>query len=112
MSLFSKMNDPILSPRKELEWASGAVFNPGAWYDHGTVHLLFRAIPAGYRRVPLVAPEPFGPTKGFDESYISSIGYASSTDGMRFSWRETPFILPDADFDRFGAEENAVARFQ
>lgn len=107
MALFKKTPHPILERQPDLPWANGVIFNPGAWYEEGTVHLLFRAIPKGYRRISL--PDPDGPREGFDE-YISYIGYASSRDGVRFEYRAAPFIEPDADFDRFGAEDPRISR--
>lgn len=110
MRLFTKTHQPILAPREEVRWASGAVFNPGAWYEDGVVHLLFRAIPSGYKRVPLPSAGPYEPSAGFDENYISAIGYAHSTDGVHFVWDKNPLIRPDADFDRYGAEDPRVSK--
>lgn len=93
----------------ELEWAGGAVFNPAAWFDGRTVHMLFRAIADGYQKIPLDQPPEGGPTHGF-EPYVSSIGYARSSDGINFEVRATPFIEPDAPFDRFGAEDPRITR--
>lgn len=109
MPLFTKTPHPILAPQATLPWASGAVFNPAAWYDDGRVHLLFRAVPDGYRRIELHHAAPGEPTTGYD-GYISYIGYASSPDGVHFSCRETPFIAPDADFDRHGAEDPRISK--
>lgn len=109
MNLFTRTPTPILAPQEHLPWASGAVFNPGAWYDGRTVHLLFRAVPAGYRRVALAHAAPGEPTTGYDD-YVSYIGYASSTDGVRFTCRDTPFLAPDAPFDRFGAEDPRISQ--
>ena len=109
MSIFVRSPAPILTPRSDIPWASSAVFNPGAWYEEGIVHLLFRAIPSGYQRIPLEAPKPGEPTSGFD-NYISYLGYASSTDGVSFMWRETPFIAPDAPFDCYGAEDARISK--
>ncbi|SHK71687.1 glycoside hydrolase family 130 protein [Rhodothermus profundi] len=104
MSLFQRTNVPILAPRADLTWASGAVFNPGAWYDGRQVHLVFRAVPAGYRRFRLPAARPGEPTYGF-APYISSLGYATSTDGVHFTWRETPLLTPGEPFDCYGLED-------
>ena len=73
------------------------------------MHLLFRAVAKGYRKVALPDPDPAGPTTGFD-NYVSCIGYARSTDGVQFTWHDAPFIEPDADFDRFGAEDPRISR--
>ena len=107
MTLFRRTAVPVLTPRAELAWASGAVFNPGAWYDGERVHLVFRAVPAGYRRFPLPNAGPGEPAYGF-EPYISSLGYATSTDGVHFTWRESPLLAPGEDFDRYGLEDPRI----
>lgn len=56
-------HNPILSPHPENEWENEAVFNPGAVYDNGEVHLLYRAL-------------------GRDG--LSTVGYAKSPDGLFF----------------------------
>jgi len=111
VAVFNKLRDPILTPRADVAWANGAVFNPGAWRDPGgPVHLLFRAIASGYQRITMEVPEAHGFSDGFDDAYVSSIGYASSEDGIQFQWRDEPFINPDSDFDRFGAEDPRISK--
>jgi beta-1,2-mannobiose phosphorylase / 1,2-beta-oligomannan phosphorylase len=73
-----KSGVPVLSPVKDLQWASGAVFNPGAWYEDGRVHLLFRSIAKGYKSIKLTDSAPGEPETGFDDSYVSTIGYAEA----------------------------------
>jgi predicted GH43/DUF377 family glycosyl hydrolase len=109
MDLFEKTDRPVLTPQPDVPWASGAVFNPGAWYDGELVHLLYRAIPAGYRRVTVAGAAPGEPQHGYDD-YVSYIGYASSPDGLRFTAHAIPFLAPDADFDRYGAEDPRISR--
>ncbi|MEX0748110.1 MAG: glycosidase, partial [Rhodothermales bacterium] len=109
MSLFTKSPYPVLEPMPDIPWADGAVFNPAAWYDGKTVHLLFRAVPAGYRRIRLEHAVDGEPNEGFS-NYTSYIGYASSADGLHFTVRAEPFIAPDSLFDRFGAEDPRVSR--
>lgn len=104
MSVFTKTDRPILEPMPDVKWASGAVFNPAAWYDGRVVHLLFRAIADGYNKISLEEPPERGPDLGFD-NYVSTIGYARSDDGLTFEVRPEPFIHPDCHFDRFGAED-------
>jgi len=107
--LFTRTPEPVLKPRADLPWASSAVFNPGVWDDDGTIHLLFRAIPEGYKKIPLDDPDPTGPKTGFDD-YVSYIGYASSQDGIHFTWKEEPFIAPDSPSDQFGAEDARISK--
>lgn len=106
-SLFTRSAAPVLTPNPHIPWASGAVFNPGAWHDGDRLHLLFRAVPAGYRRIHLDDAAPGEPEVGYDD-YISYIGYAHSDDGEHFTWHEQPFLAPDAPFDRCGAEDPRI----
>lgn len=53
--------NPIIAPNLDNDWEAFNTFNPAALYTEGKVHILYRA-------------------QGFD--YISSIGYASSDDGI------------------------------
>ena len=108
--MFKKTKKPLLTPRVDIEWASGAVFNPGAFYDGDLVHLLFRAIPKGYKREKLLNPGNGEPDFGFDEKYISYIGYASSKDGVHFEWREKPFIGTEEWFNKFGSEDPRISK--
>lgn len=109
MNLFTRTPHPVLAPQEESSWASGAVFNPAAWHDDGHVHLLFRAVPGGYRRIELTERAAGEPTSGYD-NYVSYIGYARSRDGLHFECAETPFIAPDAPFDRYGAEDPRITK--
>jgi len=108
--LFKKSEHPILSPNSDLKWASGAVFNPGAWYDGKIVHLLFRAIPSGYQRVELNEKIEGGPDYGFTEDYVSYMGYATSTDGNHFEVKPEPFINPSHSFNKYGAEDPRISK--
>ncbi len=109
MSLFQRSPLPLLQPTSSLPWASGAVFNPGAWFDGERVHLLFRAIPEGYRRVETPDASPFEGDFGFD-GYVSSVGYATSRDGLHFSVHPEPLLRPDTPADRYGVEDPRISR--
>jgi predicted GH43/DUF377 family glycosyl hydrolase len=58
--------NPIIAPNLENNWEAFNTFNPAAFYTKGKVHILYRA-------------------QGFD--YISSIGYATSEDGINIDER-------------------------
>ena len=107
--MFERHEHPVLAPRADVEWASGAVFNPGAWCESGVIHLLFRAIPLGYRHVMVQEAGDRVPRTGYD-NYVSSLGYASSRDGVTFDWRTEPFLAPSEEFDRFGAEDARISK--
>ncbi len=60
--------NPVLSPDADSHWESVATFNPAALFDGEQVHLLYRAI-------------------GHDG--MSTVGYATSVDGLSFTDRLT-----------------------
>jgi predicted GH43/DUF377 family glycosyl hydrolase len=72
--------NPIISPIAEHAWESKATFNPGAVYEGGKVHLLYRAM---------------------SDDNTSVFGYAASLDGVHFTERSPgPAYVPRADFER------------
>jgi predicted GH43/DUF377 family glycosyl hydrolase len=72
-------DNPILEPELEHRWESKAVFNPGAIYEAGRVHLVYRAI---------------------GDTDTSVLGYASSPDGLHFDERrEEPIYVPREPFE-------------
>lgn len=74
--------NPILEPQSHHWWESKATFNPGAIYEQGKVHIVYRAI---------------------GDSDISVLGYASSTDGFHIEERlDKPIYIPRESFE--GAE--------
>jgi len=89
MKLQRYAGNPILTPREDHPWESGAVFNPGVVYAGGKVHLLYRAI-------------------GEYENYISRLGYAVSEDGLRFTRLDEPVFEPQEDYERFGCEDPRI----
>ena len=72
-------NNPIIVPDQSHKWESKATFNPAAIDLEGKVHILYRAL---------------------SEDNISSIGYATSSDGMSIDERlPTPVYTPTQDFE-------------
>jgi beta-1,2-mannobiose phosphorylase / 1,2-beta-oligomannan phosphorylase len=109
--LFHRSAAPVLLPQSDISWASGAVFNPGAWLDEstGTFHFLFRAVPDGYSPIELDGEGPAHGSRGF-ENYVSSIGYATSRDLVHLSPRMEPFLVPDTPDDIYGVEDPRISR--
>lgn len=71
--------NPIIKPIVDHFWESKAVFNPGAIYEQGRVHMLYRAI---------------------GDHDVSVLGYASSPDGMNFDERlNDPAYVPRESFE-------------
>ena len=82
-------NEPILRPRPHLPWENGAVFNCAVIHEDGVFHMYYRA----------VTP----PNK-------STIGYASSTDGIHFERRDTPLMVPECPAESQGVEDARVTK--
>ncbi len=83
--------NPILKPKKENEWESGAVFNCATVYDGKLIHMLYRAI-------------------GEYDSYISRLGYAISEDGFNFKRISHPVFEPQEDYEAFGCEDPRITK--
>lgn len=79
MVLIRFEGNPILEPRQQYSWESKAVFNPGAIYLNGKVHIVYRAI---------------------GDSDTSVLGYASSSDGLNIDERlDQPIYAPREPFE-------------
>lgn len=71
--------NPLIAPNPRNSWESFTTFNPAALYDAGKVHLFYRA-------------------QGFD--YVSSVGYATSSDGLTINERfNQPIFRPTQPFE-------------
>lgn len=74
--------NPILTPEIKHWWESKAVFNPGALYEGGRVHIVYRAI---------------------GDSDVSVFGYASSVNGFHIDERlDEPIYIPREPFEGTG----------
>jgi predicted GH43/DUF377 family glycosyl hydrolase len=74
--------NPILEPESKHWWESKATFNPGAIYEGGRVHLVYRAI---------------------GDTDVSVLGYASSVDGFHIDERlPEPIYVPRESFEGAG----------
>ena len=83
--------NPVLEPEPKHSWESKAVFNPGALYEDGKVHLMYRAM---------------------SENDTSVLGYASSSDGFTFDERlDEPIYVPREDFEKKGCEDPRLTKF-
>lgn len=72
--------NPIIKPIKDHAWENRAVFNPGAIYLDGKVHILYRAQ---------------------SEDGTSSLGYATSKDGIHIDYRSPyPVYIPREPFEQ------------
>lgn len=90
-------NNPVLLPRMDYPWEAGSVLNPAAIDIDGVIHLLYRATPTTL----------FG-TPG---AYNSSIGVATSADGIHFTERPEPLITATEDYEAgLGCEDPRIVR--
>jgi predicted GH43/DUF377 family glycosyl hydrolase len=87
MMLKRFIKNPILKPRKENDWESKLVFNPGAVFKNGLFHLIYRAV-------------------GDDD--ISRIGYAMSVDGYEFFRLDKPVFTPRGVAESKGCEDPRI----
>lgn len=71
--------NPIILPRPGVAFEAGGTLNPGAIDIDGVVHILYRA---------------------FSDKHVSTIGYATSKDGLSIDYRHnTPIYVPRAPFE-------------
>jgi len=90
--------NPILTPIENHHWEARSVFNPGAIYEDGKIHLLYRA-------------ESF--------NNVSVLGYASSSDGFNIDERlSEPVYIPREPFEInpngkfYGCEDPRLIRIE
>lgn len=97
---------PILEPRKEIQWEGRSVFNPTVINDPGVFRMLYRTYPHSLQEGSPRLDRP-----GFHfKNQISYIGYAESKNGIDFERRDTPFISPNTDYDRYGCEDPRMTK--
>ncbi|OGK13592.1 hypothetical protein A3B40_00500 [Candidatus Roizmanbacteria bacterium RIFCSPLOWO2_01_FULL_37_16] len=79
VSLNKHSLNPIITPRPENDWEAFTTLNPAATYLENKVHILYRA-------------------QGYD--YISTVGYAVSSDGVTIDMRlDYPIYGPSEKFE-------------
>jgi predicted GH43/DUF377 family glycosyl hydrolase len=84
--------NPILEPETKHWWESKATFNPGAIYEAGKIHMVYRAI---------------------GDSDVSVLGYASSIDGFHIDERRhEPVYVPRESFEGAGLVYPAPGYYQ
>ncbi len=82
--------NPILEPIKEHVWEEQLVYNTGAIYLGGKVHLLYRAR---------------------NKKHVSCFGYASSKDGFHIDERlPEPVFGPQSEIDCLGCEDPRIIK--
>lgn len=95
MTLLEKSpENPIVRPRYEHEWEDRGTFNASVVWDGSLYHMLYRAQSSEQPYRGAMVP-------------LSTIGYASSRDGVSFSGRRQ-FIVPENEWEAFGCEDPRV----
>jgi predicted GH43/DUF377 family glycosyl hydrolase len=90
--------EPIFLPKQENKWEAASVFNAGAIYDNGLVHLIYRATDIS--------------SGGQEGPYINSLGYAISADGIHFNRLEQPILTNDVPQELRGPEDPRIVKIQ
>lgn len=88
-------NNPILTPDESVDWEARAAFNASV-VKNSDYHMLYRAVSNKIRYYE-------------EEMEISTIGYAKSTDGIKYSDRKQ-FISPENRWERYGCEDPRVTK--
>lgn len=93
-----KRHGIIIRPSENL----GAAFNP-AITKHGQNYILLaRSVPKGYSKI--------GNVNEFDDNYNSQLSLWAGKSPDSFQLVDENFIMPDSDFDRFGAEDPRISK--
>ena len=94
MRLARLTEKPILEPIEEHPWERAAVFNSAVVERDGLIHMLYRAM-----------DRPYGAP---NERFVSSIGYAVSTDGLNFLRFDKPVFQREGPQEHWGVEDPRI----
>lgn len=91
--------NPLLTTVPEHEWERGSVLNPSVLADGERIRMVYRAT---------MAASPADP-----DTYISSVGYAESIDGVHFDRLPDPVVSPTEDYEAgLGCEDGRICRVE
>ncbi len=91
--------NPLLQPIADHPWERGSVLNPSVLADVDGLRMVYRAT---------MADSPGDP-----DTYISSVGYAESTDGVSWSRLAHPVLAPTEDYEAgLGCEDARICRVE
>ncbi|MCH8011438.1 MAG: glycosidase [Candidatus Marinimicrobia bacterium] len=96
MKLTRLTKEPILKPIKNHPWERSAVFNAGAVYHNGLYHMIYRATDIG-------GSEKYG-------EYINSLGYAVSSDLLKWHRYDKPILTNDVPQELRGPEDPRIVK--
>lgn len=93
------VKNPLISPNLDHPWEATATFNPSIIKDEdGIYHMLYRALSEEIEH------------EGH-QMMVSTIGYASSTDGVTFTDRKQ-LIKPEYEWEKYGCEDPRVTKME
>ena len=90
-------DNPILTPDTSHEWEHDGAFNGCVAYHNGTYHMVYRALSSEKRQNGVALR-------------VSTVGYATSTDGVHFSGQRLLFG-PTEDWEIYGVEDPRITYF-
>jgi beta-1,2-mannobiose phosphorylase / 1,2-beta-oligomannan phosphorylase len=96
-SIKRSIHNPIIKPGSRYQWETSAAFNWSAVKDKKdkkTIHCVYRAISE-----PNLVPQHY--------PYISTIGYARSTNGISYNKR-SQLVKPEFAWERYGCEDPRI----
>jgi len=88
--------NPILAPDAESPWEAEAAFNGCPVAGSGRIHFLYRAVSSPQKQDGLTLE-------------LSTIGYASSEDGIHFEGRRQ-LVFPEYAWEHYGCEDPRVTK--
>lgn len=97
------VNKPILEPNPAHPWERGAVLNCGMIYDNGLFHMLYRASNRDFAALAFESPRE-------DLKFVSSLGYAVSTDGVNFKRLDQPVFSGRGPQESWGVEDPRISK--
>ncbi len=89
-------NNPILLPREDHVWEAAAAFNGCVVAAGDTIHMVYRALSHDQT------------LEDGTKLRVSTIGYANSRDGVRFTNRRQ-LMKPRHEWERYGCEDPRIA---
>ena len=97
MKLKRHSHNPILEKYPHHDWERGSVLNPSVLYEDGVFRMVYRATNDTHADIP--------------GKYMSSVGYAVSSDGIHFARSSKPLISADKEYEkRLGCEDPRVTK--
>ncbi len=94
IQLARSAQNPILLPNPNNEWEHDGAFNGCVAYHDGTYHMVYRALSSEKRQNGV-------------SMRVSTVGYATSTDGINFSGQRMLFG-PEEDWEIYGCEDPRI----